>query len=207
MERGIESLKVAVMKDCENGNNCFSENGCTKERYKTLPEDRPGLIEMGIKTKCVAQTKCMHDYCGKYKWVLERAIHYAEKSGKTQEEILGIWENDRSWWYMNYYQDRNQPLLESENIIQYEDWINQLKEKYGTDTNKWAFKCPSCGNVQTKQDFLDNNVEDPENKVYYSCLGRYVKGKGCDWTLGGLLQINKTSVFKDGKVFPTFEIA
>ena len=104
MKKGIESFKAEVMKDCQSANNCFSENGCTKERYKYLPEDNPKLIEMGIKQKCVANTKCTHDYCGKYKWVLERAKHYAEKTGKTVEEVMEIWENDRTYWYMNYYQ-------------------------------------------------------------------------------------------------------
>lgn len=87
MKKGIESLKAAVMQDCQKGENCFSENGCTKQRYVDLPQDNPALLEMGFKTKCVANTKCFHDYCGKYKWILERAAHYAEKTGKTVEEI------------------------------------------------------------------------------------------------------------------------
>lgn len=149
MKKGIESFKAAVMKDCQSANNCFSENGCTKERYKYLPEDNPKLIEMGFKQKCVANTKCTHDYCGKYKWVLERAKHYAAKTGKTVEEVMEIWENDRTYWYMNYYQDCNQPLLNSESIINYEDWLAELKNRFGNDAKKWAFKCPSCNNVQT----------------------------------------------------------
>jgi len=207
MKKGIESFKAEVMKDCQSANNCFSENRCTKERYKYLPEDNPKLIEMGIKQKCVANTKCTHDYCGKYKWVLERAKHYAEKTGKTVEEVMEIWENDRTYWYMNYYQDCNQPLLNSESIINYEDWLAELKNRFGNDAKKWAFKCPSCNNVQTAQDFIDNGIETPENKVYFNCIGRYVKGKGCDWSLGGLLQINKVSVMKDAKIFPVFEMA
>lgn len=207
MEKGIESFKASVIKDCQGGENCFSETGCTKVRYLYLPEDKPGLIKMGIKTKCVAATKCFHDYCGKYKWVMDRAKHYAEKTGKTVEEVLKIWETDRSYWYMNYYQDTNQPLLNSESVISYEDWLNQLKSKFGDDSTKWAFKCPSCGNIQTPQDFIDNGIGEHKDNVYYNCIGRYIKGKGCDWTLGGLFQINKVSVMKDAKVFPVFEIA
>lgn len=70
-----------------------------------------------------------------------------------------------------------------------------------------TFKCPNCGNTQTARDFIDNDIEEPNNKVYFSCIGRYVKGKGCDWTLGGLFQIHKVSVLKDAQVFPVFEIA
>lgn len=207
MEKGIESLKASVMKDCQHDENCFSENGCTKERYAELPEDNPRMIKMGIKTKCVRTVKCFHGYCDKYKWVLERAKHYAEKTGKTVEEIITIWETDRTYWYMNYYQDCNQPLLTAESIINYDDWIAELKNRFGDDAKKWAFKCPNCGNIQTIQDFIDNEIEKPEDKVYFSCIGRYVKNKGCNWTLGGLFKIHKISVMKDALIFPVFEMA
>lgn len=207
MEKGLENLKAAVMKDCQDGENCFSEHGCTKERYVYLPEDKPGLIKMGFKTKCVANTKCHHDYCGKYKWVIERAKHYAEKTGKTVEEVVKIWETDRTYWYMNYYQDANQPLLNSESIINYEDWISELKIRFGEDSKKWAFKCSSCGNIQTAQDFIDNGLGEHKDNVYFNCIGRYIKSKGCDWSLGGLLKINKVSIIKDAKIFPVFEMA
>ena len=207
MEKGLESFKAAVMKDCQGGENCFSENGCTKERYANLPEDNKKLIEMGIKTKCVSRTKCFHDYCAKYKWVIERANHYAEKIGKTVDEVMKIWETDRSYWYMNYYQECNQPLLNSERIINYEDWLSEIKSRFGEDSKKWAFKCPSCGNIQTAQDFVDNGLGEHKDNVYFNCIGRYMKGKGCDWSLGGLLKINKVSVMKDAKIFPVFEMA
>ena len=195
------------MADCAKGHNCFSENGCTKERYLHLPEDDPKLIKMGFKTKCVSNTKCTHDYCGKYKWILDRAQHYAEKTGTTQTQVLEDWENDRSYWYMNYYQDSNQTELTSEKIIRYDDWIAELQLRFGTDSKQWAFKCPSCGNVQTANDFLQHNVGHAKDNVYYSCIGRYVEGIGCNWTLGGLFQINKVSVLKGAKVFPVFEMA
>lgn len=207
MKKGIESFKAAVINTCKGGDDCFSENGCTKERYAHLPETNPNLIKMGIKTKCVSQTKCFHDYCGKYKWVLDRAKHYSEHTGKSLEEVMQIWETDRTYSYMNYYQECNQPLLNSESIINYEDWISELKKRFGNDSKKWAFKCPSCGNTQTTKDFIDNGIDTPEKKVYFSCIGRYVKGRGCDWTLGGFLKINKVSVMKDAQMFPVFEMA
>lgn len=207
-KKGLESFKAAVMKDCAQSENCFSENGCTQVRYLHLPETNPSFIAMGFKTKCVSNTKCMHDYCGKYKWVLDRAAHYAEKTGKTVDEVMELWENDRTYWYMNYYQDCNQPLLDNtEKVIVYEDWINQLKAKFGDDAKTWAFKCPHCGNVQTAQDFIDHGHADQKDNVYFNCIGRYVPGKGCNWTLGGLFKINKVSVLKDAQVFPVFEIA
>lgn len=207
MVKGVESLKESVKKDCKSGENCFSENGCTKERYAHVPQDNPKLIEMGIKTACRSLTKCTHDYCGKYKWVLDRAKHYAEKTGKSVDDVMAIWETNRDYWYMNYYQDSKQPLINSEFIINYEDWIAQLKSRFGDDAKKWAFKCPRCGNIQTAQDFIDKGIESPEDKVYFNCIGRYAKGTGCDWSLGGLLQINKVSVMKDAIIIPVFEMA
>jgi hypothetical protein len=207
MKKGIESLKADVMRDCSEGENCFSENGCTKERYKTLPQDNPALLEMGIKTKCVQNTKCFHDYCGKYKWILERATHYAETTGKTQEQVIEAWESDRTYWYMNFYQECNQPEIKSDNVIMYDDWIAELKNRFGTDAKKWAFKCPSCGNVQSGEDFINAEVENPQGKVYFNCIGRHVIRKGCDWTLGGLLKIHTQSVVKDGHITPVFEMA
>lgn len=207
MEKGLESFKAAVMSDCASGHNCFSENGCTHERHLTVPQYNPELLKMGFKTKCIANTKCFHDYCGKYKWVMDRAAHYAEKSGKTVEEVIAIWENDRTYWYMNYYQDGNQPLLNSEKVIIYEDWITALKIRFGKDPKNWAFKCPACGNIQTCNDFIEAGISDPESNVYFNCIGRYVKGKGCDWTLGGFFSIHKVSVLKNAQVFPVFEMA
>ncbi len=207
MKKGIESFREAVLKDTRQYNNCFNENGCDHEFTRMVPETNPSMIAFGMTTKCVSVSKCTHKYCDKYKWVIERAKHYAEKTGKTVEEIMEIWETDRSYWYMNYYQESNQPLLNSESVILYEGWIKELKNRFGDDSKKWAFKCPSCGNIQSGYDFIEHKVENPQDKVYFSCIGRYVKGIGCDWTLGGLLQINKVSVLKGALIFPVFEMA
>jgi hypothetical protein len=208
MEKGIDSLREAVINDCKKGQDCFNENGCDHEFYRTLPQDNPKLIEMGMTKKCCHISKCSHKYCDKYKWTIERAKHYAEKTGKTYLQILEIWEKTRSYWYESFYQECNQPLLEGDNIIFYDDWIKQLEERFGKDPKKWAFVCPACGHVQTAQDFIDNKIEDFETKVYFSCIGRYInKTHGCDWTLGGLLKINKMSVIKDGQAHPVFEMA
>lgn len=209
IKKGIESLLASIQQDCKEGNDCFNPAGCDKVRHLHLPEDRPGLVEMGIKTKCVANTKCFHDYCGKYKWILDRAEMYAKLTGKTRDEVLTAWEEQRTYWYMNFYQEANQPEIKTEgiNIFLHEDWIKALTTKFGTDSKQWKFKCASCGNVQSQQDFIDNGAKEHVDNVYYSCLGRYVKGKGCDWTLGGLFQTHKSIVVKDMKITPVFEMA
>lgn len=183
---GIESLKAAVKRDCDKANKCFKETGCN--------HDHP---------------ECSHRYCDKYKWIIERAQHYAEKTNSTFESVLKSWETDRTYWYMNYYQECNQPLLEDSNlkIWMYNDWLAECEKRFGKDSKKWAFICPSCGNIQTIQDFLDNNIENPEAKIYTNCIGRYVGGKGCDWTLGGLFKIHKELVIQNGNPIPVFQMA
>lgn len=88
------------------------------------------------------------------------------------------------------------------------EWKAEGSKRFGSDSRKWRFKCPKCGNVQTLEEFQADGIEEPENKFYFSCIGRYVSGKGCDWTLGGLFQIHKTEVeSSDGKWIPVFEFA
>ena len=109
MEKGIKSFKEAVLQDTKAGENCFNENGCDHEFYRIVPQDNPKLMKYS-KTSCIHVSKCSHKYCDKYKWVLERAQAYADKTGKTPEEVIAIWEKNRSYWYMNYYQEGKQPL-------------------------------------------------------------------------------------------------
>jgi len=171
------------------------------------PETNPKLIEMGWTTCCRQVVKCSHDYCGKYKWIMDRAKHYAEICGSTVESVIEEWEKARTYWYMNYYQECNQPLIKGENIIMYDAWIAELTKRFGEDSKQWKFKCPACGHVQSIQDFLDHNIENPDSKVYYNCIGRYVPGTGCNWTLGGLLNIHNMTVVKDLRSFHVFEMA
>jgi len=202
---GIDKLKAAVMRDCAGGDNCFSENGCTKERYKHVPQDDPNMLKYDMKTKCVSQTKCFHDYCGKYKWVLDKAKEYADKIGITPEAVIEEWEADRNYWYMNYYQEAKQPAIDGP-LMRYEDWQKELRTRFGDDPKQWAFKCPACGNTQRIADFELHGIDEPEAKVTSSCIGRHVKGIGCNWTLGGLLQIHKQHVLRGAIVFPVFEM-
>ena len=81
-------------------------------------------------------------------------------------------------------------------------------KKFGTDRKLWRYKCPKCGGIQTYQDFMDNEIFDPDDKYMFSCIGRWVKGRGCDWTLGGSFKIHKMEVKTlDGKYHPIFEFA
>jgi len=88
-----------------------------------------------------------------------------------------------------------------------EEWKNKAKELFGDDYKDWKFKCPQCGNVQSFRDF-EGLVEDPSSVFYFSCIGRWKKGVGCDWTLGGLFRIHEVEITtEDGTVVPSFEFA
>lgn len=183
MKKGIESFTDAVKKDCQDGQNCFNENGCD--------QDRP---------------KCFHRYCNKYLWVINRAKQYEQVTGIPYLKIIEEWETNRTYWYMNYYQECNQVELKPGKFMLYKDWVEELNRRFGKDAKQWRFKCVQCGHIQTIQDFLNHNIEHPESKVFYNCIGRYVSGIGCDWSLGGLLQINTMTVIRDGQPIPVFEM-
>ena len=108
-----------------------------------------------------------HDYRAKLKWVVDRATHYAEKTGLAACEILNAWEERRDYWYMNYYQDANQPEITSDRVRVFET-VDELLESIG----KTGFRCPHCEGV-TK------NPYECDSKII-------VAGKPCDWKVYGL---------------------
>lgn len=109
-----------------------------------------------------------HDYTGKLNWAVARAQHYAEKTGLTPEAILDAWEERRDYWYMNYYQEANQPEIKGDKVRVFDTQADLL-----TAVGTPAFRCPACGGV---------------SKSPYECTsGKKTKGKECDWKAYGLL--------------------
>jgi len=96
--------------------------------------------------------------------------------------------------------------FERKHITQ-EEWLADGNARFGEDRSLWKFKCVRCGHVQTARDFRDIGV-DPDGRVYFSCIGRWKEGVGCDWTLGGLFQIHAVEVrLENGQTVPAFEFA
>jgi hypothetical protein len=152
LSRGYESLKAAVKRDCnkEGSCGCFNQNG----------RDVLNQIKDG--------KRCFHDYCNKFKWVIERAKHYAEKLGLNWEDILDSWEADRTYWYMNYYQESNQPEINGDKVKAFET-VDEMLKSIGDK----KFRCPACGGISTNPYECNSGLE-------------MSKGKICDWKVYGL---------------------
>lgn len=75
---------------------------------------------------------------------------------------------------------------EVRNLTQ-EEWRKEGRKRFGLDFKNWKFKCPHCGNIASGAEFKEAGAEP--NAIYQECIGRYVKGKGCNWAAYGLLDI------------------
>lgn len=163
---GYKCLKAAVLSDCMEGQGCFNINGC----------DKPGRV------------KCFHRYCDRFRWVIGRATHYSCKTGISVAELLNTWESDRSYWYMNYYQDGNQPKLNRSDIYML-DTLDDFKKILDAK----EFRCPACGGISTDPQRCDsgkithNKVCDWKSYGLFGCLGRgtyiFIKEKAKGHTL------------------------
>ena len=105
------------------------------------------------------RTSRSHDYRGKLAWAVARAQHYADKTGISAVDILDAWENGRDYWYMNYYQDANQPKIEGERVRVF-DTVDAMLASMG----KRGFRCPSCGGASSSP--YECSVAPCDWKVY-----------------------------------------
>lgn len=99
----------------------------------------------------------------KLSFAVDRAKHYEEKTGIPAGDILTAWERRRNYWYMNYYQDAQQPKLEGEAVR-----IFQNVDEAWAMMGESGFRCPKCGKISG----------DP-----YEC-----DQKPCDWKVYGLFR-------------------
>lgn len=101
---------------------------------------------------------------------------------------------------------------QTETII-YKDWLKKGENLFGKDKSKWKFVCCNCGNIQSIEDFKKAGIKNPDTKVHFSCIGRWINGKGelgnkiqpCNYTIGGLFNISKLTILKDGEKISTFK--
>jgi len=92
------------------------------------------------------------------------------------------------------------------------EWLAEGERRFGSDRNDWAFKCVSCGNIQSANSVLAHGCPEDELTIRAwltnNCEGRYNKNYGCDWSLSGIFRIHKVVLLSDkGVVYPMFEFA
>jgi hypothetical protein len=104
-----------------------------------------------------------HDYRATLAWTVARAQHYADKTGIPASEILDAWERSRNYWYMNFYQESNQPEIKDGNVRVF-DTVDSMLASVG----KAGFRCPKCAGVSNSP---------------YEC-----SVKPCDWKVYGLFR-------------------
>lgn len=135
---------------------------------------------------------CYHKYCDTFKWVIERATHYAEVLKLSVSEILDIWEEDRDYWYMNYYQDCNQPLLKDVEDVYVFETNNDVMKSF----NNKGFRCPNCKGISSHPQICNSKLS--------------VNSEVCDWKSFGLFPFGLVTVvvkkpFSITKIFKPIE--
>ena len=162
-EKGMASLMEDVLEDISTDNGCAGcephRDGCVRRRYSSTSPNP------------------LHTYCDTLAWAIKRAEYYAEKTDQTPEEVLRGWESNRNYWYMNYYQEANQPDLGDVCKV-YEDIEDCRKALKGQ-----RFECPHCKRM------VNDPQECPE----------------CEWKSYGLFSgPYRVYLKKEGQIIPIF---
>ncbi len=104
-----------------------------------------------------------------FDWIIKRAKHYQLVSGIPYQEILTKWMEKMNYWYINYFQDANQPLI----IVSGDFKVFENKEEAKNSFKGKGFRCPACGEISTDPNACNSGHKDE-------------KGKVCDWKAYGL---------------------
>jgi hypothetical protein len=104
-------------------------------------------------------------------------------------------------------------------IMPIEEFLGVLRAQQ-VPSNHYAFKCPICGTVQSADSLTRAGVnrDDVKKFIGFSCIGRFTNagswkqgdqpGRGCNWSLGGLLRLHNLEVVdQQGKMHMHFEPA
>jgi len=99
-------------------------------------------------------------------------------------------------------------------VMTKEEWMAKGTHLFGADPFKWRFVCPSCGHIQTPEDFrpYKDKGASPDT-AWFNCIGRYdgheyvviLSGKSpCNYTGGGLFCFNPIKVVDGDKSVMAF---
>ena len=87
--------------------------------------------------------------------------------------------------------------------------FHEILKEQGVPMEEVTFQCPRCKTLQSANDLIaagaGKNLNEVEKYLAFSCVGRFDKDKGCDWTLGGFFQMHELEVITtDGERHPRF---
>lgn len=106
--------------------------------------------------------------------------------------------------------------------------VAEATERFGDDPIKWAFICPTCGDIANGEDFREALTAKPRKHrsgadviasdvVGQECIGRTLgaldkgngkyTGRGCDWAAYGLFGGPWTIALPDGRSMHAFPLA
>ncbi|MFF0790396.1 VVA0879 family protein [Streptomyces spiralis] len=114
---------------------------------------------------------------------------------------------------------------EHRNLTQAE-LIAEATTRFGADPLKWAFVCPSCGDIANGEDFHQALAEHPRKHrsgedviasdvVGQECIGRTLgalgrgkyTGRGCNWVAYGLFAGPWEIALPNGRTMHAFPLA
>lgn len=165
IQKGLESLIEATAYGLREKKD-FSSRWCEFFSEACLEK---------MRTYAQTGTLCEHkcEYCEKFKWVVDRAKHYAEITGLTYEQVIEGWEKRRTYWYLNYYQDCNQPTLkEGTRVFK---TVQELLESIG----KAGFRCPRCGGISKNAYECDSGLQIKDDGKTITCNWKAYGFLGC----------------------------
>lgn len=139
--------------------------------------------DIGQDEKRESSSRAFHDYNEKLVWALARAEHYAQKTGVSVVAILDAWEKSRDYWYMNYYQDANLPLLEGDRVRVF-DAVEDLHKSVG----RFGFRCPACSGVSKDAYACDTGKKVMVTKGRGKKAKLVESDKVCDWKVYGFFR-------------------
>lgn len=161
MNKGLDSLLDTIINGLREKTD-FAGRWCIQ-----FTEDCVDKLRDYAVTGKLCGYKC--EYCEKFKWVIDRAKSYEAKLNIPWTDILTSWETNRDYWFLNYYQDCNQPKITSDKVRVFES-VDQMLEAIGEK----QFRCPACNGISTNPYRCNSGIKTQN-------------GKECDWAVYGLL--------------------
>lgn len=162
--KGYKKLRDAVERDIQD------------QLEMTKRQNRPFSCQFNEGGCNNPDCRCFHKYCDKFKWIIDRVNHYAEKLNIPAAEILDNWEEQREYWYMNFYQECKQPLLDKAGKV----YIFETNEDVVKSFDSKGFRCPNCKGVSSHPQICDSK--------------KVVNKKVCNWKSFGLFRLDLVTV-------------